>query len=432
MKTGQTLYLGILVFFACNTEGKNFYVRPDGGSYGRENGSDWNNAFDGMPPSDHGFWRSLVQPGDIIYVAGGTYHSNWQIKKSGAPGRAITIKRATASEHGTDTGWNDAFDNQVLLQQAGISTYACDYITIDGAVRNGIKILPAEIDNNRVIYLSPRNANGSNHIVLRYIEVAGPGVSRNEIRAIANTPTKGGATGCLIEYCTLHDVASAIFLADVSDVIIQHCTIYNLNADGPHENVVWSDRSSNVIFRWNVVYNSVAEGVFLRAGNKSWDIYGNIFLDCGYGIATKAGYPNNDIRIYNNTFKNVKYPIYFKDASNTGIVKNNLIYTRTGKPIISYQDVVHDYNWYSGYYTYGEANGIAGGDQDPFVNAAQDDYRLRPGTSAIDKGANLGAAYDTGFDGIRRFKSGAWDIGAYEYVDGDSAANPPRNIRVSR
>lgn len=427
--------LGISVLLSCGepAEAKNFYMRPDGGNYGKEDGSDWNNAFDGMPASNEGFWSSQLQPGDVIYVAGGVYLSNWQIEKGGVSGRPVTIRRATVSDHGTNTGWHDSFDSQVVLKNGRISTSACDYLTIDGAVKNGIKILPENIDGMRAIYLSPGNANGSNHVILRHLEVAGPGVSKNEVRAIANTPTDGGATDFLVEYCTLHDVSSAIFLADVSNVVIQHCTMYNLSAAGPHENVVWADRASNVLFRWNVVYNSVAEGVFPRAGNKSWEIYGNLFYRCGYGVATKEGCANADIRVYNNTFKDVVYPIFFKDASNTGIVKNNLIYDSEGKHSISYQSVEHDYNWYSGYNIFGEANGVAGGDQDPFVNAAQNDYRLKPGASAIDKGTALKQVHNQAVDGVLRPKGAAWDIGAYEFSGGDNTPpDPPENVNLWR
>ena len=76
-----------------------YYVRA--GATGSSNGADWNNAWSSMTSIN----QSLLQPGDIVYIAGGNY-GRLGIDKSGAAGSPLTFKRATATEHGTSTGWS--------------------------------------------------------------------------------------------------------------------------------------------------------------------------------------------------------------------------------------------------------------------------------------------------------------------------------------
>src|SRR5690242_6729684 len=85
----------------------NHFVRA--GATGTGSGADWTNAcadFSGSCAVS-----SLVR-GDTYYVAAGTYASHtWNRAASGTS--VITIKRATAADHGTDTGWSSTFDAQV-------------------------------------------------------------------------------------------------------------------------------------------------------------------------------------------------------------------------------------------------------------------------------------------------------------------------------
>src|SRR5689334_15303512 len=85
----------------------NHYVRA--GAAGNGNGTDWTNAckdFSGSCASS-----SLVR-GDTYFVAAGTYGA-LQLKTPDSGTLVITIQRATASAHGTDTGWQASFDGQV-------------------------------------------------------------------------------------------------------------------------------------------------------------------------------------------------------------------------------------------------------------------------------------------------------------------------------
>ena len=85
-----------------------------------------------------------MDPGDTIYVAGGTY-GPLNINDSGTAGNPITIKRATVADQGTQTGWNAAYDTRVIIDGGGANCAICigttvnsNYITVDGATRYGI------------------------------------------------------------------------------------------------------------------------------------------------------------------------------------------------------------------------------------------------------------------------------------------------------
>src|SRR4051812_38656552 len=80
--------------FSIRAFGGTLCVRPSASGAG--NGSDWNNAL-----------GSNFTPvrGNIYYIASGSYGAKtWSTPNSGTV--PITIKKATASDHGTDTGWS--------------------------------------------------------------------------------------------------------------------------------------------------------------------------------------------------------------------------------------------------------------------------------------------------------------------------------------
>lgn len=73
-----------------------------------------------------------------------------------------------------------------------------------------------------------------------------------------------------------------------------------------------------------------------------------------------------------------------------------------------------DGNWYT--------------DEDPFVDAANLDFRLKPGACAVDHGATLELVKDD-FIGTHRPQGNAYDIGAYELIDTE-ALGPAEDLQV--
>jgi hypothetical protein len=109
----------------------------------------------------------------------------------------------------------------------------------------------------------------------------------------------------------------------------------------------------------------------------------------------------------------------------TGTVKNNIFF------ISAVPGMGHDFNWYSGATTQGEAGGVAGGANDPFVDLGNNNLRIKDTISTTmprNKGVALGQVFLMDKDGNPRGTDGFWDIGAYENVSGRPAA--PRNLRV--
>ncbi|HEY2930643.1 MAG TPA: hypothetical protein VGK99_02780, partial [Acidobacteriota bacterium] len=71
------------------------YVRE--GATGNQTGSDWTNAYTQLP--------AVLVRGDVYYVADGNY-SGYTFDDPVSGSSLITIKKATQSDHGADTGWS--------------------------------------------------------------------------------------------------------------------------------------------------------------------------------------------------------------------------------------------------------------------------------------------------------------------------------------
>lgn len=109
----------------------NFYVRPNGGSYGTEDGSDWTNAFDGFMDINWGG----VSAGDTIWVAGGTYTQDLNPAASGSSGNVIAVRRARSDAAACTgaAGWSAGFDATVTMNEVGIAIIGnYSYVTISG------------------------------------------------------------------------------------------------------------------------------------------------------------------------------------------------------------------------------------------------------------------------------------------------------------
>ena len=92
MKRFFLISLFIFILNAIDVQAANWYVRPNGGIYGSENGIDWSNAYDGF--SDIA-WTS-VSCGDTIWVAGGNYTQSLNLQKKCTSGSRLYIRRARA------------------------------------------------------------------------------------------------------------------------------------------------------------------------------------------------------------------------------------------------------------------------------------------------------------------------------------------------
>jgi hypothetical protein len=66
---------------------------------------------------------------------------------------------------------------------------------------------------------------------------------------------------------------------------------------------------------------------------------------------------------------------------------------------------------------------------DIFVDPDNHDFRLKPGSCAVDRGATIPEVTHD-FDGVKRPKGKAYDIGAFELIP--SRPNAPDGLRISK
>src|SRR5258708_25608707 len=146
--------LMLIILVAATSHAATFFVRPGGSG----NGTSWANAWGDMGSIS---WVS-VTAGSTVCVAGGTYAQDLAPASSGSSGNPVTVKRAIASDPtcGSPTaGWNAAF-----AAQAGMNwqtTLPKDFVTIDGMVQNGIKIImqnPTASNSSGIGVGAPTNA----------------------------------------------------------------------------------------------------------------------------------------------------------------------------------------------------------------------------------------------------------------------------------
>ncbi len=416
--------MALLVGGGCSrTDGKVQHVRPASSGVPGGAGGDWNSAYRGFPTSDW-FWNN-VGPGDTIMLSAGTYIGPWSIKQGGTKEKPVVVTRATNKQHGKSRGWRSAMEGGVRIIRGGIGIDV-DNIVIDGIEWAAIHIDVPPVDGAAGIGTTKPVQN----LTLRHLQIEGPGWNdTHNVRGMDLTPSNGRSKNVRIEKCEIYNIGNAIYTLNTDNINIQRCRIHHINNEGDvHENVWYSEGCSSGVFRWNTVYRSVAEGVFLRGDQSDFHICGNLFLRSWYGVATKKGYKHTAIVVHNNTFVDVHFPVALKDERDEAWVTNNLFYPAE-KGLILQEDVEHDYNWYGDKVNLGEPNGVIGLGRNPFLSASEDDYRLTRRSSAVDRGVGIKRCRKDAF-GTERGFDGAWDIGAYERTGDDVSMAVPTNLVI--
>ena len=417
--------ISVLVFMnPTNICAENFYVRATGGESGSD-GSDWNNAFDGFGDVQWGNELGKVGAGDILYVAGGTYASSLIAEVSGTDeSNRIIIRRATTSQHGTDTGWENVFDGQVTLDgNARIYISDKNYVTVDGMTEDGF-FIPSPTTTDR-FGVEIRNCN---FVTVQYFTTDGS-ANGDDYRGI----TIRHSNDIAVQYAVFQNMPNdAIQLLSVSNLLIEHCYIGPRieSSTGKHADGIEGWITSDVTFRYNTLDwygDGIQLGIGVGEGSPSgkWDIYGNLFIGKSNpytGTSYKSNSKNATIgplNFYNNVF----YKIYvcFRILSNTsGYIKNNIFYDTQN---ISLGQLIHSNNYYEVGVDPPEENKQVGGD--PFVNSSAFNFNLNSTSNAINTGATLSDIYKIDANINERGKDGYWDIGAYEY------SISPRNLRLT-
>ena len=420
------------ILFASDLYAANHYIRD--GATGT--GSDWADACDDFAGSCA--VASLVR-GDTYYVADGSYAARtFSTAASGTS--VITIKKATASDHGTETGWVSTYGDGVATWSCTI-TFSTPYWVFDGVTGSLHSLTSTDYGFAMAQCAYPFDTTSSStDITISHVYALASAadteklflegrasrltVSHSYLRGFQNCMmTRGAGTKAdwVFEYNVNRDMFSST---------LNHGECLNAN----------ESNLSNLIARYNFFLDwsndwSTATIVANNSDITSAEVCGNIFKNAsganGLITGTSAGTMSN-VKVYNNTFHTFTagFDNWLGDSigSPTGnVARNNIL-----------MSMVRDFagNWNTDYDmfvsttgTLNEANDVVT-TTNPFVDHANNNYRLSAGTTA---GQTL-ASCTTDMYGTTRGSDGTWDRGAIEYGTGGDSTPPsaPSGVFISR
>ncbi len=371
----------LLLSLGVNAQAGSFYV-------------DWNKGSDtrGTGSSDAP-WQTIVfsarylQPGDTLWVRSGADPYREYILNC--------IPSGTDEEHRVTIKW-DGVGKRPVIQPAGVQDEilgiedGASYITVEGL----------EIDGLDTAGFGVGWANGSHHLRFKDLDV-------HNARHIG---FEGGTHHNEFLNCLSHDndVAGTVsepggplphgmYLSDDSSVV-DGCVFYNNPGYGIQ---IWPPHDNNTIRNCTSYRNG---GGFEMSG------VGNTIYNCvaydnkGHGIVVYGG---RNQRIYNCTVCNNERGIYVSGNPRSGHnpggeVRNSIVLSAKGGIEDDGQGIPM-------------TNNVTDTNAVRFVNAADRDFHLTGNSAAcVDGGYDLSAIFTTDKDGKPR--SGAFDIGAYEYA----------------
>jgi hypothetical protein len=429
-----------------------YYIR-DGGSASitgtgacvSTGSGNWNtaNACDDLP-------ATLVR-GAYYLVATGTYAGK-TLSTANSGTTAITIQGATASSHGTSTGWVNSYSVAAADGGAqaiwGNHTATTDYWTFDGAVGGladsslssqaatrstyGFAVTQTVAGAVDAAFYINTSSSSRTNITIKHVAFKAPGTfATTDETAIRNTIGSNKNLN-LWAYSNLFDQFQGDFVSEgsggsVTGWLIEYNYILNHFSNSAHhgESVNANNDIVSPTIRYNRFVGASGTGSTgcITANNAALTspaIYGNVFKSLvvtnGIITSTSTGTMSGAL-VYNNTFDSNSDPfdgtVNWVNTSPAGSATsyNNLIYNQTGNV-----DGTHDYNYYvsltNGLPTETNRQTASG---DPFVSRATGDYHLAAASNA---GTTLASPYTLDPLGNTRGADGTWDRGAYEFCSG--------------
>jgi parallel beta-helix repeat protein len=437
-----------------------------------------NNGHDANSGSISAPWATLsravkaMKPGDTVYLRGGTYQWSTIVWDTdyGFPSGTDEAHRITIARYpGEKPIWKIQPDPSggpslaVRMWRANYVTF--DGLTIDGT--NGSNGLGGYTSANYTSVPVPGAHNifelrdwisgnwpGPHHITIKNCELSHTAYDAINIAntshhvlfqnnyvhhigkvSVANVVYLSGHDN-IIEGNTFQDVASSIgiWAHDPSGTANDNIVRYNMIIRAGY---YWAPTLENgdnkwgsPSFHWDGIRNrqgsvSFHQGIWIGSGSRNL-IYNNVIIDSPGGILVGHSANDSGNQVYNNTIYGNTAQIpsaYSPSEYNSGIavvngsgaiVRNNIVWM----PGSSMQ----------GLYISPTATGTIADHNlfvDPqFVNSSAHDFRLRAGSPAIDKGVSL-SPVATDFDGLARPQGVAFDIGAYEYLEGTADTTAP-------
>jgi hypothetical protein len=441
--------------------GANHYVRT--GATGSGTGADWTNACTDFTGSCA--VASLVR-GDTYYVSAGTYVGrNFNTPTSAS--LVITIQRATIADHGTGTGWSDAFDAQVTWSYScdGCFGFSTSHWVLDGITGSGSGTGGATMANYGFVvgqtsncaasenfYMEIPTSHGSvtnlTDVTIRHIGIQSCGSGSNTFQVCWNIGdgASSGISNVTISYSYCSGPNNAINSTKASFVTFDHSRVdKQWSTPLNHGEVIATSSPS----KWTISNNyfdncagTACLAVIVSGAIDGFNIYGNTIHNAtaGNGVFASAdvGTVIKNTNIYNNTIVNSSSPLVFLceagdsacATATNNTFENNLMWSSDS--VISRNNgssITHDYNAYCSPTDTPptETNGQTGCGN-LFVGSSTGNYHLASHTNT---GLTLSPPFNVDPDGFTRGGDGLWDRGAYEFA-GVQLPAPPTNVRVIR
>lgn len=297
-----------------------------------------NRACDSLP-------ASLVR-GDTYYIADGNY-PGYTLDDTVDGTKVITIKKATAIDHGTDVGWNSAYgDGQAIFQYP--SAVAAARVTInitrsfviwDGVTGSGSDVnsygfkvvIPSDFGTNSnssggYYGLALYNTAGLTNVIVRHTAVIGPGYKA----CLAKTAESGLTFNCANDgiwgKAAMSTRSSNVEIANnYASSWVNNFNLYGFTDSTIHDNYFTSNTSGTYIHGQNGNLD----------GTDNVSIYNNVFHNSNiyamafhgaYSFAGGYKYGNRNTKFYNNIINGMQGP-YMSACVGLGSYEADTIWT---------------------------------------------------------------------------------------------------------
>ena len=377
--------------------GKAYYVAT--------NGSDSNTGTLQNPFRTITRGLSVVAAGDTLYIRGGTYPgiNNYitRIPSGTSWNNPITIA-AYLGESVTLSGNHPGVSATIALQADNLQ-----YVSFENLIVDAASVATEAISINQ-----PASGNTSatpHHIRFKNMEVKNALHNCVQVNGYShhNWFTGGNYHDCGLANPTLPlgtNKYHGFYSAD-SDSIYENLQIYNIVGRDFMQPYSWGMHfynsnppcaNRNII---RSIYAHKTAGILVWCGDSNM-VYNNIVSGGIYGFSVGGGATNT--KVYNNTVYN-NSSTGIDTANSTGtIIKNNIIYQNGGGAVNNAGvSVIISNNLMM---------------NPTFVDTSASNFRLQPGSAAIDTAANLTSeGVTTDYTGRSRPQGSGFDIGAFEY-----------------
>lgn len=401
-------------------------------------GSDANNGSSQYPWKTINYAASKVHPGDTVLISNGTYsiNQNIHITTSGSKSSPIKFKGAV---NGTIIDAS-RLDGSIYDKRDAIFLDNADYVTIENleiknAFRAGIRVSQSDYVSIKGVKSHDNGKWGiftdfSNHVLIENCEAYG---SKDEHGIyVSNSGDYPLIRGNKIHdnaACGLHMNGDISMGGDgiISGALVENNIIYNNGMKGGSG--INCDGVRNSIIRNNLLYNNHASGISLYcidggASSNNNLVYHNTVIvasDGRWALNLKDSSSQN--KIYNNILlnNNTGRGSINTDSTN-GLQSDYNVITTNSHPVTPDDDGT--YPSFSQWQALGfDKHSIRTTSDQLFVNHSQNNYALKNGSPAIDKGTSL-YSYFRDIKGNNRPQGNGYDIGAYEYATNGNSIPP--------